>query len=298
MKKIFILLFLAINVAFGQSNLILPQGATSDNAGHILKTNSNVQGYNHTNGTIGFGTYVGSKAYIQTHTPHSLNFAVNNGTPAVTLSYSTTQSLSRNLGIGIETPQERLHVVGNIRSSNLAGTGTRNVYADENGTLTTAAQTNTMIVTPQQFVRRYNSGNGTLSSSGAYIQAGMVGAGATDQLVASFTLPVGATLVSAMIYYHDNDPDNNLRFIVGKSAVSNAGIINDTILFQNTVNSFPYTISSVTSAALNWGSDDNTYFTISVSAVGLTQNSSGIWNYAGGNTNLMAIKGVKITYTL
>ena len=43
------------------------------------------------------------------------------------------------LGIGILSPAEKLHVVGNIRSSSLAGTGYRMVVADANGTMSTTA---------------------------------------------------------------------------------------------------------------------------------------------------------------
>ena len=41
---------------------------------------------------------------------------------------------AQNVGIGTNAPLEKLHVVGNIRSSTLAGTGTRVVGAD--GSLT------------------------------------------------------------------------------------------------------------------------------------------------------------------
>lgn len=136
MKKIlFFLLFISSKI-FGQSVTILPQSANPSVAGHTLLVPIDAQGYNHSNGTLGIGTYVGSSnAYLQTHTPHSLNFAVNNGTAAMTLSYSTTSSLHRNLGINTTNPQEKLHVVGNIRTSSLAGTGLKPVAADANGTL-------------------------------------------------------------------------------------------------------------------------------------------------------------------
>jgi len=40
-----------------------------------------------------------------------------------------------NVGIGISIPAEKLHVVGNIRSSTLAPNGTKMVQADNDGTL-------------------------------------------------------------------------------------------------------------------------------------------------------------------
>jgi hypothetical protein len=43
---------------------------------------------------------------------------------------------SGNVGIGTDTPVERLHVQGNLRVSSLAGSGNRAVYSDNNGTLT------------------------------------------------------------------------------------------------------------------------------------------------------------------
>lgn len=44
-------------------------------------------------------------------------------------------SFAQNVGIGTATPLEKLHVIGNIRSSTLAGVGNRVVLADPNGTL-------------------------------------------------------------------------------------------------------------------------------------------------------------------
>ncbi len=44
-----------------------------------------------------------------------------------------------NVGIGITAPAERLHVGGNVRTSSLAGVGTRLVSSDANGTLTNFA---------------------------------------------------------------------------------------------------------------------------------------------------------------
>ena len=44
-------------------------------------------------------------------------------------------SFSQNVGIGTALPLDKLHVVGNIRSTSLAGVGNRLVMADPNGTL-------------------------------------------------------------------------------------------------------------------------------------------------------------------
>jgi hypothetical protein len=47
----------------------------------------------------------------------------------------TIQSFGQNVGIGTAAPLDKLHVVGNIRSTTLAGVGNRIVLADPNGTL-------------------------------------------------------------------------------------------------------------------------------------------------------------------
>lgn len=46
--------------------------------------------------------------------------------------------LAQNVGIGTAAPLDKLHVVGNIRSTTLAGVGNRLVMADPNGTLIVA----------------------------------------------------------------------------------------------------------------------------------------------------------------
>jgi hypothetical protein len=56
--------------------------------------------------------------------------------------------LAQNVGIGTNTPAEKLHVVGNIRATTLAGVNWRMVGADANGTLgIIAAGTNGQVLT-------------------------------------------------------------------------------------------------------------------------------------------------------
>ncbi len=55
--------------------------------------------------------------------------------PAIILFIYSTGAFSQNVGIGTAIPLDKLHVVGNSRSTTLAGVGNRLVMADPNGTL-------------------------------------------------------------------------------------------------------------------------------------------------------------------
>ena len=72
-----------------------------------------------------------------------------------------------DVGIATTSPAEKLHVVGNIRSSNLAGTVNRPVYADPNGTLTTGiAPTSGYSLFDVQGVNATQEGSVTVDISG------------------------------------------------------------------------------------------------------------------------------------
>lgn len=81
----------------------------------------------------------------------------------VALTLDPEQAGAQNVGIGTNTPLEKLHVIGNVRSSTLAGVGTRQVLADPNGTLITGTGLNS----PSWLVDG-NSGlsGGTLTTAG------------------------------------------------------------------------------------------------------------------------------------
>lgn len=51
------------------------------------------------------------------------------------LTSSINVTYSQNVGIGTATPLEKLHIIGNVRSSTLSGIGNRLVLSDPNGTL-------------------------------------------------------------------------------------------------------------------------------------------------------------------
>jgi hypothetical protein len=54
------------------------------------------------------------------------------------ISLTCISAFAQNVGIGTATPLDKLHVIGNIRSSTLAGVGNRMVLSDPNGTLINA----------------------------------------------------------------------------------------------------------------------------------------------------------------
>lgn len=63
-------------------------------------------------GTISMGLFTGNlTAVVQTNTNHPLRFATNNSASSMTL------ATNGNFGIGTSSPDERLHVQGNIKAS-------------------------------------------------------------------------------------------------------------------------------------------------------------------------------------
>jgi len=76
--------------------------------------------------------------YNDTTTTNRL-FEVGNGTANNARANAMTVLVNGNVGVGLVNPLEKLHVVGNIRSTTLAGVGTRLASVDANGTFTNIA---------------------------------------------------------------------------------------------------------------------------------------------------------------
>lgn len=195
-----------------------------------------------------------------------------------------------NVGIGNPSPAVKLEVNGDIRSSTLIGVGVRNVYANALGTLTATAQTRTVMIPPQSFQRRFNTGTGTFTASGSYGDC-YISSGSTDNLIAPVILPVGATITGVTFYYTDTNTSSNLAmFLITSSALSAS---NNFIasLFQNTTNINAYDISSVSSGTLSDQIIDGDYYYILIIPKNTTNTADAAWG------TYMSVKGVKVTYT-
>lgn len=71
----------------------------------------------------------------------------------LTLALGTKTSRGQNVGIGTATPLEKLHIIGNVRSSTLSGIDNRIVLSDPNGTLINATD-----VTSPAWLTKGNTG--------------------------------------------------------------------------------------------------------------------------------------------
>jgi hypothetical protein len=107
MKKLIIIFLFISNYTFAQSVTIVP---TNANDTEVVKIKKYGRGFEHrsADGLTAVGTWVGGGlAQIQSHTNHALSFAANDGNQMMTL------ATNGNLGIGNNTPTQKLHVQGN-----------------------------------------------------------------------------------------------------------------------------------------------------------------------------------------
>ena len=112
------------NTALG-SNSLLWNTASNNTAVGSDALNVNITGSSNT-----------ALGYLADVSASNLSNATAIGANAIVgASNSLVLGNAANVGIGISVPLDKLHVVGNIRISSLAGTGTRMVQADANGTM-------------------------------------------------------------------------------------------------------------------------------------------------------------------
>ncbi|MDY6025145.1 hypothetical protein [Bergeyella zoohelcum] len=110
------------------------------------------------------------------------------------------RSATGNVGMGVSNPTEKLDVAGNIKSSSLASTGNRHVYADANGVLkigtndvTTLASLWTEDITNNSIKLAVNSDGSTRSNTVSILDDGKVHA-------SSFMGTNGATIFPDYVF--------------------------------------------------------------------------------------------------
>lgn len=108
-------------------------------------------------------------------------------------------SNAQNVGIGTTTPAERLHVAGNLRVDNLAGTGIRVVGSDANGTLTNIGPgTNGEVIMQTAAGPTYQK---PVSINSTSLNADVQVSSATWANVAGMTVTFTATQTEALIMF-------------------------------------------------------------------------------------------------
>jgi len=182
------------------------------------------------------------------------------------------------LGVNTINPTTELDVDGTIRSSDLTGSGLRNVLANSSGDLVIDTTPSKTIVIPgasftsvqiSHFIKYYSSGTSAGKTSG------------TDPLYAPLIVPEGATVTDVTFNLLDfnSDSNMNLECSVIKSYSSNTTPITEFSLitfdapFGDTLNySTPFII------------DDNTRYIIRVKP-------TSFWSAS------LAVSSVRVTYT-
>lgn len=307
-KSILFSLLIASYTAFSQTSVTISADTQPPT---VSKTDVNKAGFEHTNGVLRMNTYIKSESsvltgWLQTATNHSMALTTNAGAAQVLLNTNGNTIINPrdgktgNVGIGLlstDAPAQKLSVAGNILSSGLAGTGNRPVYANASGTLYAETRTFTMVVPPQGFQRRNNTGGGSLTTSSAYSGCEIVGTNINEDLVAPIILPAGVVITKVEAFFIDSDATNNLRFVFLSSPLDVGYSTTFASLFQNTNNDI--NVNSLASGTLSHTVDAGEAIFVLVLPVNSTgEYGYGRWNYTGGSTNLMSVKGIRVTYQL
>ena len=245
-----------------------------------------LKGYNASNNANGSGVYglhdgAGKGVEGQSATGIGGYFTSPNGYALVTG--------TGNVGIGTNTPAEKLVVNGKIRSTLLAGTGTRNVLADVNGNLvaTTTALVNSYCA--YQFTSSDNSNLSRLIQFDSFRDAyGLSGNFTEFELPLNF--PNGVTLTEETVNFLDNSPTSSIAFVIYRRANDDGNNVGS-FDYYPAINITSSTFQNVT-RTLNEVIDNDTYHYF-MSVYPLNQTGSTFDSWKG---TLMKVRSVKIKY--
>ena len=189
------------------------------------------------------------------------------------------------LGINNSNPIEALHVSGTIRSSDLAGTGTRAVSANASGNLIIDSSPKIQYQSLNTSIFNARTPPG-LPAENAYVHSQFL-AGASGSVIfdGSLILPHGAVINKMKVFFIDNTSSSNITFKLSRNS-NEFNVSTPIATFISSGASSDYR-SLETSGDLN-----HTVNNISNSYV-VSINSTN-WQAA----NLMLVTGVLVTYTL
>ncbi|GGD41829.1 hypothetical protein GCM10011514_02270 [Emticicia aquatilis] len=139
-----------------------------------------------------------------------------------------------NVGIGATDPLEKLHVSGNIRSSGLAGTGVRQVFADVNGTLSTGVP-QVMAYGAYQLATADNSALNNLIQFNNRDAYGNTGSDSDFSM--GINLPQGSVISNIISYVIDNSAVADIAMAFYKKNHTTGSISNLLFITTSGINS-------------------------------------------------------------
>jgi len=189
------------------------------------------------------------------------------------------------VGIGTIEPTTKLDVVGDIRSTNLTGTGFRPVFADDAGRLVTGPTVTSYVnVSPRAFTKQSST---SATSMTLMPDVGYLEVGATDVIGAHVNLPNGAKITEIRFVGVDNSATKDLEVSLIRGLIYNSGY-NFVARFFTSGNSLGIRSFTATPTA-SFSVVDNFNYSYSVE---IRPASGGSWD-----SNNLAFKGFVITYT-
>ncbi len=170
---------------------------------------------------------------------------------------------SQNVGIGTATPLEKLHIIGNVRSSTLSGIGNRIVLSDANGTLI----------------------NGTDVTSPAWLTTGNTGTIATTNFIGtrdSIDFVIRTRLIERMRVLAN-----------GQVSVNNATPFANTVFSSYAANAFDAVAGAATGTGDGvYGQNTSTGATPGNGVTGISNSATGMgvgaYNLNAGGTGIIA----------
>lgn len=162
--------------------------------------------YHGTTGDAGFGVFGNELRIHSDYNNADITFGYDNYTNGFTENMRATAA--GELGIGTNNPLEKLHVIGNIRSSSLAGTGNRDVFADANGNLLTTANLRNSICSIPNIAFFESANSSTFSRT--EIQT-LYNDASYHELYAPINIPHGSVITDFAVKYLDQS-SNTLTF--------------------------------------------------------------------------------------